>query len=176
MNKKHHMLQFFVRSLINNFTAFTTFYLNLNYNILMWLYVSPVLQSTQILSAWLCTHTEHVCHYFSVLVHCNFKRSLTQSSFPRLWLQREGVPCRRRLTSFWKQYISHIAILLGCQSAGVLNSTMAPVHTPNHVSCYIPLKIEDGLMYVFDKKGQCLCEWIWHLSEWVMAMLFYVFC
>lgn len=38
------------------------------------------------------------------------------------------------------------------------------------------MKILKGLMYVFDGKGQCYCEWSWHLPEWVMAMLLYVFC
>lgn len=31
-------------------------------------------------------------------------------------------------------------------------------------------------MYAFDREGRCLCERSWHLSEWVMAMLLYVFC
>lgn len=87
-----------------------------------------------------------------VLVHY-LKGLLLSLHFPNLlWRQKEGVPCRRRLRSFWKQYISHIATLLGCQSAGVFTST---THTTNCVSCYMHLKIEDGLMYVCNRKGQC---------------------
>lgn len=41
----------------------------------------------------------------------------------------------------------------------------AASHTPNHIGCYIPMKITEGLMYVFDRKGHCQCEWSWHLSE-----------
>ncbi len=53
---------------------------------------------------------------------------------------------------------------------------LLPTHPITSAATLLWRKTVEGLMHAFDREGRCLCEWSWHLSEWVMAMLLYVFC
>lgn len=127
---------------------------------------------------WMCMHNESVHNFFCLTLYrfmWIFQRPLARSSFPGHGLTwgREDVPC-------WKGCVSprlpHCWAVNQLVSLTAQQLQSAASHTPNHIGCYVPMKIVEGLMYVFDRNGQCQCEWSWHLSEWVRAVLLYVFC
>lgn len=124
-----------------------------------------------------CVHDEYVCHFLCLsLSWCLW---LFQRSLARSWKGRCSL--LKGIGSLSGNSIS--SRLPHCCAVNQLVSLTAqqqnlllPTHPITSAATLLWSQILEGLMYAFDGESRCLSEWSWHLSEWVMAMLLYVFC